>query len=147
MKITIKTGNIFDSSCHALVNPVNCVGVMGAGLAKQFKTKFPNNFNKYLLQCWDKTLIIGVCFTTTEANKRIVNFPTKFHWKNGSQYDYIQAGLNALVRHIKHYKITSIAIPELGCGLGGLEFSKIKIMIEETLSILDDEIYVELYSI
>lgn len=147
MKIVTKDGNIFTSSCDALVNPVNCVGVMGAGLAKQFKGIFPENFKKYQRQCWDKTLVIGVCFTTTEANKMIINLPTKFHYKNGSQYDYIQAGLNALVRHIKHYKITSIAIPALGCGLGGLEFSKVQAMIEETLSVLDEEIYVELYSI
>lgn len=146
-KIIIKTGNIFDSSCVALVNPVNCVGVMGAGLAKQFKTKFPNNFNTYFRRCQDKTLTIGTCLTTTELNKNIINFPTKFHWKNCSEYNYIQAGLNALVLHIKYYKIKSIAIPALGCGLCGLNFSKVKLMIEKTLSVLADEIYVELYSI
>lgn len=147
MKITIKNGNIFTSSCHALVNPVNCVGVMGAGLAKQFKAIFPNNFDKYKLRCCDQTLTIGLCLTTTEANKKIINFPTKLHWKDSSQYDYIQAGLNSLVKHIKHYEIKSIAIPALGCGLGGLEFSKVKAMIEQTLSGIDGEIYVELYSV
>lgn len=136
-------GDIFDSECEAIVNPVNCVGVMGKGLAKQFKEKFPENFQRYKQCCDSKQLTIGRCLTVSEAGKLIINFPTKDHYKYPSQEAYIEQGLDALVRHISHFKIKSIAIPPLGCGLGGLDYRVVKNMIINGLKSLD--IQLELY--
>lgn len=126
--------DIFKSKAFAIVNPVNCVGVMGKGLALQFKKNYPQNYLEYKKHCDSGSLEIGKCFSFFENNKLIVNFPTKNHWKDQSTYSYIKLGLIALERHIEHYKIESIAIPKLGCGLGGLNFAIVKPMIVETLS-------------
>lgn len=143
--ISIVKGDIFNSDCEALVNPVNCVGVMSKGLAKQFRDKFPENYKKYYICCMDKTLVIGKCLTVYENNKRIINLPTKVHWRNPSKYEYVEAGLESLIKHIKHFKINSIAIPALGCGEGGLEFSMVRDMIFDKFSKLD--IRIKLYII
>lgn len=123
--------DIFASKCEAIVNPVNCVGVMGAGLALAFKNKFPQNFLKYKIQCDQKKLTVGKCLTTYENNKYIINFPTKDHYKDPSKIEYIKEGLLALSRHIEHYDIKSIAIPALGAGLGDLKWSEVKPLLEE----------------
>lgn len=137
--------NIFDTKMDAIINPVNCVGVMGKGLALEFKNKYPENFLKYKKVCDNNELTIGKCFTTFENGKYIVNFPTKNHWKNKSEYSYIEEGMLALIRHINHYNIKSISIPKLGCGLGGLEWNKVKQIIVDNLQPLinDKQIIVE----
>ena len=144
--INIVSGNLLDSSASALVNPVNTVGVMGKGIALQFKEAFPHNYEAYRIACKDKTLNIGDIlvekdFNTAYGEKLIINFPTKQHWKQPSKYEYIESGLKSLVKYITENKIISIAIPPLGCGNGGLDWNIVKPMIETHLLVLNTEIY------
>lgn len=121
MQIEYKKGDILESDSQALVNAVNCVGIMGAGLAKQFKTKYPNMYKHYKDSCNKGYLSIGKLCCFKEKNKIIINFPTKIHWKNSSQLSFIDKGLDALILAIYKYDIKSISIPMLGCGLGQLK--------------------------
>ena len=139
-------GNILDSHAEALVNTVNTVGVMGKGIALQFKNSFPNNFNAYKEAFKNQELQIGRMFVSKDQNlksgmKWVINFPTKKHWRNPSQYSYITTGLDDLIDVIKNLEINSIAIPPLGSGNGGLEWAKVKSIIENKLKHLDIDIY------
>lgn len=141
------TGNILDSEAQALVNTVNTVGVMGKGIALQFKNQFPNNYKIYREACQKKELQIGQLLVTVEesllsGSKVIINFPTKTHWRYPSEYEYIAKGLTALAEVIQRKNIQSIAIPPLGAGNGGLDWNKVKSMIETSLQGLDSEIYI-----
>ncbi|MBQ3944468.1 MAG: macro domain-containing protein [Alphaproteobacteria bacterium] len=139
-------GDIFESNADALVNTVNLVGVMGKGIALQFKQRFPNNFKLYQKACKEKIIDIGKLFVTKEQNvfgqKLIINFPTKTDWKKTSEYSYIEKGLDDLVRVIGEYDIKSIAIPPLGAGNGGLNWEIVKKIIEDKLSTLPIDIFV-----
>lgn len=140
-------GNILDSEAQALVNTVNTVGVMGKGIALQFKKAFLNNFKAYEEACKRKEIKIGKLFVTRDRNlntgeKIIINFPTKTDWQKPSEYSYIEAGLNDLISVIKNYEIKSIAIPPLGSGNGGLEWERVKKMIDDKLNSIDVEIFV-----
>ncbi len=135
-------GNIFDSEAQALVNTVNTVGVMGKGIALQFKKTFPSNFKAYYDATKTGNVEIGKIFVYKDNNlntgeKLIINFPTKKHWKNPSEYSYIEEGLNDLIRVIEKYNIRSIAIPPLGAGNGGLEWTRVRKMIEDKLGDLN----------
>lgn len=137
--INYTTGDLLSSSAHALVNTVNTVGIMGKGIALQFKTYFPENFRIYQRACKDGTLKIGKLLVVHDANitmgeRTIINFPTKQHWRNPSQYYYIEEGLKALRETIINEKIHDIAIPPLGCGNGGLDWTTVREMIETHLS-------------
>lgn len=142
------TGNLFDSKADALVNTVNTVGVMGKGIALQFKKLFPNNFKSYKDICDKKEFNVGELFITQDQNvitgeKIIINFPTKKHWKSPSEYSYIESGLVELIKVIKEKNIKSIAVPPLGSGNGGLQWYKVKEIINAKLSDVEDcEIYV-----
>lgn len=141
------TGDLLKSEAQALVNTVNTVGVMGKGIALQFKKQYPTNFKKYTKVCKEKIFDVGQLFVTEEetllyGQQIIVNFPTKKHWRNPSKYSYIEEGLKALVELIQERKIKSIAIPPLGAGNGGLEWLKVKALIEQYLSKVDCEIWV-----
>lgn len=127
----IKNGNIFESKCEAWVNPVNCIGVMGAGLALAFKKRFPEMFKDYKQACSNKRLIPGLMhiWEHTGHPKYIVNFPTKDDL-SPSKLIYISTGLITLAHHVKQKNITSIAIPALGCGLGNLQYEEIKPYIQ-----------------
>lgn len=119
----IKQENLFVQQVEALVNPVNCVGKMGKGVALEFKQKYPENYEQYKRACNQGQVLIRrmlVVETGLEIPKYIINFPTKIHWRSPSQLEYIEQGLDDLVRKIEEYKITSIAIPALGCGNGNL---------------------------
>lgn len=118
----IRKGNIFESNCEALVNPVNTVGVMGAGLAKQFKERYPKNFVAYQDYCNQGKLKPGGAFVFLEEGDIIVNLATKDHWKDTSEVDYVEKGLQQLLQFILIQGVESVAIPALGCGLGGLEW-------------------------
>ncbi|MEM4711408.1 MAG: macro domain-containing protein, partial [Candidatus Woesearchaeota archaeon] len=144
--ITHIKGNILESNAQALVNPVNTVGVMGKGIALRFKKAFPENFKAYVKACKNKEIDIGKLFVfkenTIKGEKIIINFPTKKDWRKPSEYEYIEKGLDNLIRIIKEHNIKSIAIPPLGCGQGGLLWAKVKKMIDEKLSSLDIDVYV-----
>lgn len=130
MTVTFVSGDIFSSGCQALVNPVNCVGVMGAGLALSFKNRFPYNFTQYKKACASGLITIGSCLTIREGETWIINFPTKTHFKNKSELNYISNGLPSLINELNKHKIISVAIPALGCGLGGLNVKEVKPVIE-----------------
>lgn len=135
-------GNLLEARTQALVNTVNTVGVMGKGIALQFKEAFPLNYKTYVLACKQKSLQPGKLLVVREKNlegeKIIINFPTKTEWRLKSKYEYVEEGLKALVGVIKEYNIESIAIPPLGCGNGGLKWDTVKIMIEQHLGHLTD---------
>ncbi len=136
------TGNILDSSAEALVNTVNCVGIMGRGIALQFKEKFPANFKAYEAACERGELRPGRMFVFptgwVTGPKFIINFPTKRHWRGKSRIEDIQAGLAALKNEIEERGIRSIAIPPLGAGLGGLDWKQVRPCIEQVLKTLSD---------
>jgi O-acetyl-ADP-ribose deacetylase (regulator of RNase III) len=140
------TGNIFDSQAEALVNTVNTVGVMGKGVALQFKERFPLNFKMYASACKNGEVRVGEMFITSTGSfvnpKWIVNFPTKKHWMHKSSYAYIDTGLDDLVKQIQELQIQSIAIPPLGAGQGGLDWNRVKEMIKKKLSPLSIDITV-----
>jgi O-acetyl-ADP-ribose deacetylase (regulator of RNase III) len=136
------TGNILDSKAEALVNTVNCVGIMGRGIALQFKNQFPGNFEAYAAACKQDEVRPGRMFVyaTNLMNgpRYIVNFPTKRHWRGKSRIEDIEAGLAALRGEIEERGIRSIALPPLGAGLGGLDWKQVRRRIEDTLQSLDD---------
>ena len=132
------TGNLLEAETQALVNTVNTVGVMGKGIALQFKERFPVNFKVYAAACKKGEMHIGKLLVVKEnslnGEQIIINFPTKIDWYKKSQYTYIEEGLKDLVRVIDEYKIQSIAIPPLGCGNGGLKWEKVKSLMDKYLS-------------
>jgi O-acetyl-ADP-ribose deacetylase (regulator of RNase III) len=123
-----------EEDAEALVNAVNCVGVMGKGIALQFKQAFPENFQQYKKACDAKEVQPGRMFTVSTGKlfnpKYIINFPTKRHWRDKSKIEDIQTGLKALVAEVQQLGITSIAIPAFGCGNGGLDWLEVKPLIE-----------------
>lgn len=131
-------GNLLEAPAQALINTVNTVGVMGKGIALQFKEAFPLNFKQYALACKSKWLQPGKLLIVKEntllGERLIINFPTKTEWYLKSKYEYIETGLQALVAELQKGEIKSIAIPPLGCGNGGLRWDKVKELIEKYLS-------------
>jgi len=141
------TGNILESNAEALINTVNTVGVMGKGIALQFKKAFHKNFKEYVDACKRKEINIGKLFVVKDSNlnagdKIIINFPTKKDWRKPSEYSYIKAGLDDLILVIKKYNIKSVAIPPLGSGNGGLDWNEVKKLIEQKLSNIEVDIIV-----
>ncbi len=132
-----KTGDILSEDAEALVNTVNCVGIMGRGIALQFKNRFPENFKAYEAACKRQEVEPGKMFVFATGQltfpRYIINFPTKRHWRGKSRLEDIEAGLRALANEIRDLNITSIAIPPLGCGLGGLDWATVRPRIEATL--------------
>ena len=140
--IQFAAGDILAEDAEALVNTVNCVGAMGRGIALQFRKAFPENFRAYAGACRRGEIRPGRMFvfeTGRLANPRyIVNFPTKRHWRGGSRMEDIEAGLDALAAAIRERGIRSIAVPPLGSGLGGLDWSEVRPRIETALRGFDD---------
>jgi len=134
--IEYKQGDLLASNTEAIVNTVNCVGIMGRGIALQFKRKYPNNHKHYQDACKRGKVIPGKMFifeTNSIVNpKYIINFPTKRHWRGASRMEDIEAGLMDLADVIRLLNIKSIALPPLGCGLGGLDWSDVKFRLEDT---------------
>jgi O-acetyl-ADP-ribose deacetylase (regulator of RNase III) len=135
-------GNIVNAPTEAIVNTVNTVGVMGKGIALQFKERFPNNYYAYKKACKNGEVRIGKMFVFKEnsinGNQVIINFPTKTEWYRKSSYNYIEAGLEDLIHVIRKEKIMSVAIPPLGCGNGGLEWYKVKALIKRFVDLIPD---------
>jgi O-acetyl-ADP-ribose deacetylase (regulator of RNase III) len=130
-------GNLLDADVEALVNTVNTVGVMGKGLALQFKRRFPSNYEAYTGACRRGEVQVGrmlVVETVRHTAPRfIINFPTKKHWRDPSRIEYVRAGLIALVNEVRTRDIRSIAIPPLGCGNGGLAWSEVRPLIDRAM--------------
>jgi len=142
--ITYTSGDIFYTEMQVLVNPVNTVGVMGKGLAKQFKLKYPEMFTEYKATCDDGTLTTGKLHIFRTADKWILNFPTKAHWRSKSKIDYVERGLQEFVAIYEAENIESIAFPMLGCGLGGLDWdTQVRPLMKHHLS--DLPIPIEIY--
>ncbi len=138
--ITYSTGDLLKSYVQAYVNPVNCVGVMGKGLALQFRNEFPENFFLYRQRCKALEMQVGYMFTVAVGGMGypdyIINFPTKSHWRDPSHIEYIEQGLEDLVKIIPALNIQSIAIPALGCGNGGLAWSDVEPLITKAFQLL-----------
>lgn len=138
--IELTQGNILKADAEALVNTVNCIGFMGKGIALQFKKAYPKNFDAYHKACNAGEVQPGRMFIVELQSmlnpKYIVNFPTKRHWRADSRYEDIESGLAALVADVQRRGIQSIAIPPLGCGLGGLDWNKVRPMIEQAFATL-----------
>jgi O-acetyl-ADP-ribose deacetylase (regulator of RNase III) len=132
--IELTRGDILRADAEALVNTVNCVGVMGRGIALQFRKAFPGNFNSYRAACERGEVQPGRMLVhdlgRLENPRWVINFPTKRHWKGRSRMEDIEAGLEALVKEVRDRGIRSIAIPPLGCGLGGLDWRQVRPRIE-----------------
>jgi len=143
MKILV--GDILKSKAQTLVNTVNCVGIMGKGIALEFKKRFPDMFRDYEERCERNKVRLGKPYLyKTLFGPQIVNFPTKEHWKSVSKISDIEKGLNYLVKHYKQWGITSIAIPPLGCGNGQLEWRVVGPLIYKLVKQMD--IPVEIYA-
>jgi O-acetyl-ADP-ribose deacetylase (regulator of RNase III) len=140
--IEFTKGDLLDDPAQAIVNTVNCVGVMGRGIALQFKKKFPENFKAYAAACEQRQIRTGSMFVVRNPDmfgpEYIINFPTKRHWRAKSNPQDVEDGLADLVRVLKENDIQSVAIPPLGCGLGGLSWPEVKQMIATKLSELPD---------
>lgn len=141
--IEYRRGDILDAEAEALVNTVNCVGVMGRGIALQFKNAFPENFKAYAMACKREQVQPGRMFVFETGRltppRYIINFPTKRHWRGKSRIEDIEAGLAALVAEVRARRIRSLALPPLGSGLGGLDWTaEVRPRIEAALRALDD---------
>ncbi len=140
--IELVRGNLLNADVEALVNTVNTQGYMGKGIALQFKKAFPENFKAYARACRRGEVQPGKMFVFDRgmmaSPRYIINFPTKRHWREKSRLEDIEAGLKSLVEEVKQRKIKSIAIPPLGCGLGGLEWSVVRPMIETAFQTLPE---------
>ena len=140
--IELTQGNILRAEAEALVNTVNCAGFMGKGIALQFKKAYPENFDAYHKACDSGDVQPGRMFIFDLHSmlnpKYVVNFPTKRDWRANSRYEDIESGLKALVADVRRLGIRSIAMPPLGCGLGGLDWNKVRPMIERAFAQLPD---------
>lgn len=136
--LTFTKGNIFQANVEALVNPVNTMGIAGAGLAKQFRDRFPAAHALYQQHCHDGQLKIGAISVVAASQpshprlKFIIYFPTKEDWWKPSKVEYIRWGMIHFVDAVQSHKIRSVALPALGCGLGGLRWDVVRPVIEES---------------
>jgi O-acetyl-ADP-ribose deacetylase (regulator of RNase III)/uncharacterized protein YwgA len=143
--IRVLIGDMFASEMQTIVNTVNCVGVMGKGIALIFKNKFPAMFADYQLRCARGEVRLGEPYPFPDpSGELIVNFPTKDHWRAATRLDDVEAGLNYFVEHFNHWGITSIAFPPLGCGNGGLDWAMVGPLMYSKLK--DIGIPIEIYA-
>ena len=151
--ILFESKSIFDSTADALVNPVNCEGTMGKGLAKEFKKRFPECFQPYIEACSQKKLVPGEIIlvrTCVEPDffdlnrPAVILFPTKKHWRGKSKVEWIEAGLSKLKNSYKAWGLSSVAIPQIGCGLGGLDWGSVKPIITRLFNDEELELHVHI---
>jgi O-acetyl-ADP-ribose deacetylase (regulator of RNase III) len=135
MSITWKRGNLFDDKAEAIAIPVNCVGVMGKGVALECKERHPWVFKRYQAMCHESRVRPGDVVRFVGGSGRLYLVATKDHYRDGSRLEWIDEGLQALQRHIRILRNESIAIPALGCGAGGLAWCDVKSVIEHYLNI------------
>ena len=130
MSVNIISGNIFTSKCQTIVNTVNCIGVMGAGIALEYRLRYPDMYDKYVQFCLEKKISIGTLWIYKTNSRWILNFPTKNHWKYPSKIEYLNAGLDKFISTYKERGIESIAFPLLGADKGGIPQEKsLEVMI------------------
>lgn len=136
-------GDLFASDAQTLVNAVNCVGVMGKGVALEFKKRWPKMFENYELRCRRKQVRLGEPYLYRDDERNVINFPTKDHWRSPSRIADIESGLDYLVAHAEEWGIRSLALPRLGCGSGGLEWAGVGPLVHSKLHGLpfDVEVY------
>ena len=138
MKVLI--GNLFDSPCQCLVNTINCVGVMGKGVALEFKKRYPDNFKDYVSRCKRGEVKPGLPYFYQDKDRLILNFPTKDHWRMTSRLSDVATGLDWFVAHYKDFGVASVAFPPLGCGNGGLTWEEVGPLMYRKLKDLPIEI-------
>lgn len=143
MSLNIIKGNIFTSDCQTIVNTVNCVGAMGAGIALEYRLRYPEMYNKYIKLCDENRIDIGLLWIYKSPDRWILNFPTKKHWKYPSKQSYLHAGLKKFLATYKDRGITSIAFPLLGADKGGIPQEESLVIMESYLDEID--IHVEIY--
>lgn len=141
----VRDRNIFDSQCDVIVNTVNCVGVMGKGIALEMKKRYPDMFVKYKEYCEKGLIDIGKLWLWKGKDKSILNFPTKKHWKEKSDYSYIEEGMKKFRETYQLKGIRTIAFPMLGCSNGGLDKDIVLEIMAKHLVKCDDLI-VEIYA-
>jgi O-acetyl-ADP-ribose deacetylase (regulator of RNase III) len=139
-QIRYTTGDIFTSPTQVIVNPVNCRGVMGAGLALAFKQRYPEMFAAYVQECQSDRLCIGQPTLYRASQPWILNFPTKDHWRNPAKLEYIEQGLQFFATNYRQMGITSIAFPKLGAGLGKLSWDEVRLLMESYLEPLECDV-------
>jgi len=145
MVTKILIGNILESKAHTLINTVNCVGIMGKGIALEFKKRFPEMFRDYKARCDRNEIVQGKPFIYKRLLlPLIINFPTKKHWRSVSNINDIQAGLRYLINHYKEWGVQSLAVPPLGCGNGQLDWQDVGPIIYNAFEPID--IPVEMYA-
>src|SRR5947209_1314771 len=137
-------GDSFDATAQVLVNPVNCKGHMGKGLALAFKQRYPLMFTSYQQECRDGKLRIGQPTLYKASTPWILNFPTKDHWRDDSKVEYLEEGLQYFVAHYNALDIKSIAFPKLGAGLGKLPWSVVGPLMVKYLSQVDIDVCIYL---
>ncbi|WLR60158.1 macro domain-containing protein [Guptibacillus hwajinpoensis] len=138
-------GTVFNSPAKTIVNTINCVGVMGAGIALEFKLRFPEMYKNYQIRCDEDKVKIGHPYLyKVKKNKWILNFPTKYHWRNPSKIEYIEQGLIYFRNNYQRENFESIAFPKLGTNKGGLEWDQVKPIMEKYLMDLDIPVYIAL---
>lgn len=130
MPVFVVEGDLFNTSTEGIVIPVNCIGVAGAGVALEARSRYPDWFRQYALDCSNGALRVGTVTVCGSYDKFLFNFPTKETWKLPSQYAYIEFGLPALRKMTEYIGVKSIGTPALGCGLGGLDFTIVRTMIK-----------------
>ena len=143
MALKIIKGNIFTSQCQTLVNTINCVGVMGAGIALECRLRYPTMYSRYVTLCKEQKIDIGLLWLFKAPDKWVLNFPTKRHWKGSSEESFLHAGLQKFAQTYRERGVTSIAFPLLGADRGGIAPSRSLEIMTEYLSTLaiDVEIY------
>lgn len=139
--------DLFSSPAQTLVNTVNCVGVMGKGIAKEFKDRDPDMFAAYKRLCDDKRLSPGKLWLWRGANYLTLNFPTKMHWRNPSKLEWIEAGLKKFASSYADVGIEEISFPRLGCGNGGLNWDDVRPLMERYLKPLPISVYIHDYTV
>lgn len=135
-------GNMFDNPHDTWINTVNCVGVMGKGLAKQFADRYPNMLVEYKHECATGNVRIGYPHVYHSPGVAIINLPTKEHWRDPSKYEWIRDGLIWLRGYLYNSRTSSVALPALGCGNGGLDWAVVSEMIREHLGGIKTPVYV-----